>query len=99
VSYQYATLFHGRPLVNGFSGYETPLEASLVGTLAPSPDETQFREGLRNLRALGVRYVIAHPGDFGTPSESTWTLGALRNSKQIVSETPLLGVSAFELAP
>jgi hypothetical protein len=99
VSYQYATLFHGRPLVNGFSGYETPLEASLVGTLAPTPDEAPFREALRKLRSLGVRYVIAHPGDFGTPSESTWTLTALRNSKQIVSETPLLGVSAFELAP
>ena len=29
MSYQYATLFHGHPIVNGYSGYDSPLQALL----------------------------------------------------------------------
>ena len=99
VNYQYATLFHGHPIVNGFSGYDMPLQELLRGAMAPAADDQQFRETVGRLPSIGVRYVIAHPGDFDTPSQSAWTLAALRRSPQIVRETTLVGVSAFELAP
>jgi hypothetical protein len=96
VNYQYATLFHGHPIVNGFSGYDTPLQDLLRHALAPAQDDRVFRETVDRLRAVGVRYIVAHPGDFDAPSEAAWTLAALRRS-HVISETPLVGVSAFEL--
>jgi hypothetical protein len=99
LNYQYATLFHGHPLVNGFSGYGTPFQTALSVAMAPAADEQRFREALEKLRSIGVHYVVAHPGDFDQPSQSTWTLEALRHSPQVVRETPLAGIRAFELAP
>ena len=38
MSYQYATLFQGHPIVNGYSGYDSPLQALLRNASGPMFD-------------------------------------------------------------
>jgi hypothetical protein len=53
----YYALFHGKPIVNGFSGYPPPGSGYLVnriGTSFPKP------ESLRLLDQIGVHHVVSH---------------------------------------
>ncbi|MGE0703889.1 MAG: discoidin domain-containing protein [Vicinamibacterales bacterium] len=59
--FQYRTLQHGKPIVNGFSGYLSPLFEWLRGPGTPIYDGTQTRDFFRGLRQIGVRYVAVHP--------------------------------------
>jgi hypothetical protein len=103
IDYQFATLAHGHPVVNGFSGYVAPLTAFLGSPASPLTDFDRFPAAVAMLRSLGVRYVILHPKDF----EPAWlaediparTLRALRESGQVVKESALPGTTAFELQP
>jgi hypothetical protein len=60
----YATLVHGHPVVNGLTGYSTPLQIWLGGFASPLRDFTQFDNAIAFLRGLGVRYIIMRPDDF-----------------------------------
>ncbi len=103
LSYQYATLFHSHPLVNGFSGYNTRLQAFLRSEASPLVDFDRLPAAVLMLRSLGVRYVIIHTADYVLPAqwshESERTIAGLRASKQIVAEQALPPVTAFELEP
>jgi len=101
--YQYATLFHGHPLVNGFSGYNTRLQEFLRSETSPLVDFERFPAAVRMLRALGVRYLVIHPGDYVLHAqwshEAARTIDGLRGSGQVVREQTLPPVSVFELQP
>ena len=101
LNYQYATLFHGHPIVNGFSGYTPRLMEVLRGPSSPLDDYERFPATVRMLRSLGVNYVVVHPNDYSAASRSAHdverTIAALRDSPQIVREQQLMDVSAFEL--
>ena len=101
VKYQYATLQHGHPIVNGYSGYTPPLLEFLGAPFSPLSDFDRFPAAVRFLRSIGVRFVLVHPGDYAETERLAVerTVGGLRNSGQIVREAPLLNVIAFELAP
>ena len=103
LNYQYATLLHGHPLVNGVSGYSTPLHDFLGSSSSPLLDDERFPAAVRMLRSLGVRYVILHPNDYSAPAQSDHgadrTIGELRDSGQVVREQRVMGVTMFELEP
>ena len=63
--YQFATLQHGHPVVNGFSGYSTPLFGYLTSSASPLFELRHFSELLRGLRSLGVRYIVVHEELYG----------------------------------
>lgn len=101
LNYQYATLFHGRPLVNGLSGYSTPLQRLLRDSRSPLYDWERFPAVVQMLRSLGVRYAIVHMDDYNHTQrengEIRYTIAGFRESAQIVRETGLLTTRAFEL--
>ena len=101
--YQYATVFHGHPQVNGFSGYNTLLQAFLRSESSPLVDFDRFPAAVQMLRSLGVRYVIVHVGDYVLHAqwshESDRTMAGLRDSRQVVAEQKLTAATGFELQP
>jgi hypothetical protein len=102
LAYQYATLQHGHPIVNGYSGYTAPLLEFLRAPFSPLSDFDRFPAAVRFLRSIGVRYILIHPDDYAEDERRVTverTLAGLRNSGQIVREAPLLTAIAFELAP
>jgi hypothetical protein len=103
LNYQYATLLHGHPLVNGFSGYNTPLQEYLREPRSPLYDYERFTGTVRMLRRLGVRFVVLHRGDYNmtqqADGEFTRTFAGLRASGQIVRDERLLDTQVFELEP
>jgi len=66
--YEYMTLVHGHPVVNGHSGYLSPLLQFLGGGHSPIQDVDHLDAALAMASGLGVRYVVAHPADFENPT-------------------------------
>jgi hypothetical protein len=100
--YQFVTLVHGHPIVNGYSGYGTPLLEFLDSAASPMNDADRFPAAVRMLRSIGVRYVIVHPGDYDAASIAARVpdrvIQALGESSQVTKTAGLPGVAAFELA-
>jgi hypothetical protein len=98
--YQYATLFHGHPILNGYSGYGSALQEFLGGSGSPLRELTYANGSFAMLRAIGVRYVLVHPGDYDDPAFGAATVRAIRESSDHVAETRDYGaVVAFRLKP
>lgn len=62
--YQLAALRHGHAIVNGSSGFATPLVTLLQGHASPFTTLDTIDDALRILRALGTRYVVAHRHEY-----------------------------------
>jgi hypothetical protein len=60
----YATLITAHPVVNGLTGYTTPLQLWLGSFSSPLRDFDRFDNAIEFLRGLGVRYVVMRPDDF-----------------------------------
>ena len=60
LAYQYNTLLHGHPIVNGYSGYGYGLQDFLGGPGSPLADPDALPGLLDGLRAIGVRYIVLH---------------------------------------
>jgi hypothetical protein len=103
LNYQYATLRHGHPIVNGFSGYGTPLQDLLRDPRSPMYDYEHFAATVRMLRRFGVRYVVLHEGDYRPTAVAAGEPGraaaAFRSSGQLRVEQRLAGIQIFELQP
>jgi len=102
LDYQYATLQHGLPIVNGYSGYAMPLLEFFRASFSPLSDFDRFPAVVRLLRSIGVRYVLIHPDDYHQDERRAMverTLAGFRGSGQTVREARLLNVNAFELTP
>jgi hypothetical protein len=100
--YQYATLFHGHPMINGFTGWASPLQELLRHPRSPVYDYARYPATVAMLRSLGVRYVFVHPGDYNVTQladgELKETINGFRRSEQLAGEKRLLDVYAFQLA-
>lgn len=70
--YQYNTLRHGHPIVNGFSGYGYGLQDFLGGPGSPLREPDALPGLLAGLRAIGVRCVVVHPALFLGRPEFGW---------------------------
>jgi len=64
IYYQYRTLLHGHPIVNGIGRWRPPLLGMLGDPDSPLYNASRARETTTLLRALGVRYVVLHRGWF-----------------------------------
>jgi len=62
--YQYNTLLHGRPIVNGYSGHRYPLQSFLEEGASPLRELAMIPPMVTGLRRLGVRTLVLHKGDY-----------------------------------
>ena len=98
----YGTLEHRHPVMNGASGFVTPLFSFFYCSGALETfDDYDYGDVLRGLRALGVRYVIVQTDpDLANANKGRATLRAIRRqTDQIVTVRDFDGVTAFELPP
>ncbi len=73
----YAALVHGRPLVNGYSGFTPARQSVLAQSLKGFPDEASLA-ALRALGGQGVRWLIVHSGEPGIPRRNWVQTGRAR---------------------
>ena len=71
--YAYLSIFHWKPLVNGYSGYSPPSYLARMERLATMPDP----EAIAQLRRDGVRYVVVHEGSYIPVAQSVQIMTAL----------------------
>jgi hypothetical protein len=58
--YQFRSLAHRHPVVNGHSGYVTPLLQWLGGGHSPFREVERQRDAITAVRGIGVRYLVVH---------------------------------------
>jgi hypothetical protein len=94
-------LFHSHPIVNGMSGYDSPLQLLFRERDSVLYDNDRPSAVVRMLRSLGVRYVVINQEDYNVTQlandEHRLPLGLLRSSGQVVREERLLDAYVFEL--
>ncbi|MCY4634976.1 MAG: hypothetical protein OXG04_10820 [Acidobacteria bacterium] len=82
IRYMHGIFEHGRPLVNGHSGYHTPHMRRLAGELYQYQN---YDIMLRELRSIGVRFILLHSDMFASSGHSRNTLNAiLRQRDQVL---------------
>lgn len=98
--YQFSTLHHGQPLVNGSSGFHPPLTAWLEGPGSPfgeMPASLPFIVDM--LQSLGVRYVVVHTDDFKSEALATAVVAGLGELTHAVTPRGHFGPKhVFEVA-
>ena len=103
LNYQYATLIHHHPVMNGMSGYNSPMQMLSRNIDGPFHDFDRYAAFVRMLRSMGVRYVVINFADYGRAQiardEHRRALNGLRASGQIAREQIVLGAYLFELSP
>ena len=62
--YQLAALRHRQPLINGSSGFVTPLVTLFQGAASPLTTLDTMDDGLAVVRAIGGRYVVVHLNEY-----------------------------------
>jgi len=72
LGYQYNTLLHRHPIVNGYSGYGYGLQDFLGGPATPLNEPGAMAGVLLGLRAIGVRYVLVHRSTFADSPAYGW---------------------------
>ncbi|MEO5742371.1 MAG: discoidin domain-containing protein, partial [Vicinamibacterales bacterium] len=99
LTYQYATLVHRHPLVNGFSGYGSALQSWLGGPTTPLNELVRMDVAADALQALGIQYVIVHRDDYTDRSFADQTIERLRAlGPQIAAERRFGRTVAFQLS-
>ena len=93
--YDYQTLFHRQPIVNGSSGYSSPLSDFITGDSSPLYDFDGIADALRLLRGVGVRTIVVHPKAYLDPEVATATLRALSSDPQIAERVPFQMSTSF----
>ena len=97
--YQFATLQHGHPVVNGYSGYSTPLFRYLNGERSPFFELDHFSDLLRGLRSVGVRYIVVHEELYGNRTDALATIRTIGDQReQLVGELEFGETTVFWLA-
>jgi len=95
--YQYETLWHPHELVNGTSGYTSPLFDLLEGPASPFHHPDLMPDAARMVQALGIRYVSVHQDDYADPTLAEHTIQALRESGVAAAEHRLGRTHVFQL--
>jgi hypothetical protein len=98
--YQYMTFFHRHPIVNGHSGYITPLLLWLSGGHSPLREPDQQRDAIDLFRGLGVRYLVVHVGRYQDATLSDAMLAALsRDGAPVVERRTFNNMTVAVLTP
>lgn len=104
-AYQYATLVHGHRIVNGHSGYLSPLVVWLRGGHSPFRESDRQSDAVAMLRAIGVRYVTVHRSAYPDPSLADALLAVFeREPSQVAAsrsfgDTTVAVLTPFDLPP
>jgi len=99
LTYQYATLVHRHPIVNGYSGRGSTLQSYLGGGSSPLGELDRMDGALDLLQAVGIRYVVVHPLDYEDHDVGLQTIAAIRRSPSHVAEEYVFpGGVAFRLS-
>lgn len=87
LAYQWAIAKHGHPIVNGYSGYGSPLARFLARQGSPLAELERTDELLSFLRSIGVRYVVARnrPPYRESPGRPARALEAIRAAAEQVA--------------
>jgi hypothetical protein len=64
LTYQYNTVWHRRPIINGYTGYGYALQDFLGGPGSPFSEPEGIPGLLEALSGIGVRHVVLHPLEF-----------------------------------
>ena len=97
--YEYQTLVHHQPIVNGASGYAAALSSLLGTSSSPFYELAWIGDGIRMLRSLGVRTIAVHPLQYADRDLPAPTLAALAADRQVVEHRSFPGVEIYRLAP
>ena len=81
--YQFATLTHAHELVNGTSGFNSPLADLLEGESSPFLYLDWIDDGVAMLQAVGVRYVAVHTEDYANADYADKLVSTLRGSPAV----------------
>jgi hypothetical protein len=84
-TYQYMTLVHGHPIVNGHSGYVTPLVEWLWGGHSPLREAGRQSDAVAMLRSIGVRYLVVHRDFYEDRLLLDELIEVLDDQRQVVS--------------
>ena len=95
--YQLETLEHPHALVNGSTGFNSPLADLIEGTGSPFSDPTEVAAGVKMLRTIGVRYVAVHTADYLDPEHAGRIVDALRGAPGLVAHRTFGTNHLFEL--
>ena len=97
--YQYMTLVHGHPVVNGHSGYVTPLATWLRGGHSPLRETGRQRDAMAMLRSIGVKYVVVHRSAYEDRSLLAELLTALSDDTQVMTRRNFEDITIAALSP
>jgi hypothetical protein len=89
--FQYRTLQHRHPIVNGFSGYSSLLLRFLRGSASPLLHEEQMKDLIRGLRWIGVRYMVFHQPLFEDQDFGHATLASIREQAEQLEDVRTFG--------
>ena len=84
--YQFNTLLHRHPIVNGYTGWPSVLQEFLGGPAALFDDPDRVGEVLEGLRAIGVRYLLLHAWSYDQPEQPARIREAIRAVRDQTSE-------------
>ena len=97
--YQYMTLVHGHPVVNGHSGYVTPLALWLRGGHSPLRESGRQHDAVTMLRSIGVKYVVVHRQAYEDRSLLDELLNALTDPTHVIARSDFDDVTVAVLVP
>jgi hypothetical protein len=84
--YQLETLRHHHPIVNGLSGWGSPLQELLGNGSSPLADSAHVGSALKALRSVGIRYVLLHERTFRDRDEANRLAADIRGAGDVVAE-------------
>jgi hypothetical protein len=97
--YQYMTLIHGHRIVNGHSGYVTPLAVWLRGGHSPLRESGRQRDAVEMLRSLGVKYLVIHRLLYEDPSLFDEVMRVVNDDPQVIGHWTFGDTTVAALAP
>jgi hypothetical protein len=97
--YQFNTLLHRHPIVNGYTGWPSSLQEFLGGPASPFREPGRVADTLMALRTIGVRYVLLHWWTYADGVEPGMVMSEMRAAgDQIVEERQFQSTVAWRLA-
>jgi hypothetical protein len=98
--YNYNTLLHGHPIVNGHSRFDSDVNRFLIGPGSPLLEPAQADKVARMFRAFGVRYITLREWAYTRGTLGLAAAQALRTNHDDIVERRNFGtLDAFVLAP